>query len=232
MMRFTRGILFTTVLMSVPALPQQRVVYTPTGQLVISATGTRPLTQMLTYLRGHYGWAVDYEESQFNDYELSSARFGLPLPIIRTVTATVMEPKSGTPSETLTLLRSVAAQTAPSSRTTAVLQTANSRFTVTSKSEGQWLLLDTPITLPSARRTIEATVELICSLAASAHGTRCERGGMADNGLINTSVVLGSNVPIQARQLLVQALDAAPGQRVWILTYDPPEQEFVLGIEP
>ena len=241
MMRFTRVILFIAFLASAQAFPQAstpsiyqhaHVGYTSTGQVVISATGTRPLTQILTNLRRHYGWVVDYEESKFTPSELSYAPFNRPLPTIRSVTATTMAPRSGTPSEISTLLRSVAAQAAPGSRTTAVLRLGNSRFSVTARSAGQWLLLDTPITLPSARRTIDATVNEICSMAASARGTECDLGGIVDGDLLRTDIVLGSNAPIQARQLLAQALDMAPHRKVWMLTYDPSRQAFVLGIEP
>jgi len=93
-------------------------------------------------------------------------------------------------------------------------------------------VLDSLITLQPVARTLEETVCLICSRAASTLNSKCLSAGFVDAELEHTVVTVGSEAPTIARFLLARALDEAPHRKVWVLTYDPDDKTFVLGIQP
>jgi hypothetical protein len=112
-----------------------------------------------------------------------------------------------------------------------VLSPSPGRFDVTSVTEGDTLLMDTPIVLSRFSRSIESTVDAIIQAVAEKRSVRFARGGIVDSELERTFVTVGSETPTAARVLLAEALDSSPDEKIWILEYEPADDSYYIGIQ-
>jgi hypothetical protein len=93
-------------------------------------------------------------------------------------------------------------------------------------------ILDTPVTIPSEQRTIDATIQAVFAAIKVATGNEIQRGGLIDNETASKEIVVGNQTPVAARTLLAEALDLATYRRIWVQTWDPDTESYALAIEP
>jgi hypothetical protein len=230
--RFGRALfrLATSVLMFVLAVDVQAqhpvLEHRADGTISVTAQGRWPLVQAVEALRQEYGWIVDYEEPA---QALSNASQGRR---VRTVALSLVSPTKGTDVETGAIMQSAVNQLNrrdfPRYR---VVRTAGKRFTLVPSSSSGLVILDTPIVLATEWRSISQTVDAILAAVEAQCSCRFVHGGIADNELMQVSVLVGSSKTIPARDLLIQALSAAPYSRVWTQTYDPAMKAFAISFE-
>jgi hypothetical protein len=198
----------------------------------VTAITGRPMYQALSAVSREYGWMSDYEET--DDATLPFFTDGDNRRWYRggTFTATLAMPQTGTASEEQSILTNLTRQfDQVGLQHFKVISPSANRFDVTSAPAGSVALMDTPITLPAAERTIDQTVMAILQQISAQRGVKIIRGGFADGELIRTTISIGSEKAVPARQLLAQALDQAPDGRVWLLTYEPSMGEYAFGVQ-
>lgn len=206
-------------------------------RILITANSPRPLLQTLTALRREYGWVVDYEAGKYTGVQKVSVGGAPEHPIGGAFQVELPEPRSRTGAEEASILQELVDHYNSSTvaLTGQLFSLVNAggpvRYDIISQSGGP-PVLDTLIQLPQATRTIESTIDDICALVSKARGITLDHGGLLDPGLVNTRVTLGGDRPLPARQLLVQALDHADDEMVYVLDYEPSNKHFVIGIRP
>lgn len=212
------------------------IAYEGSGRILVTANSPRPLLQALTALNREYGWVVDYEAGPYNSrqmvrysgnhYRLIGGSFKAELP----------EPRTGTEAEETSILQQFVDQYDNStgrivgSKARLVHSSLSARYNVISQSGGT-PILDTPIRLPKAERSIESVVHEICTLVGRARGITFVQGGLADSSLAMTRVTLGGPQPLPARRYLVEALDQTSYEKTYVVDYSPSMNEFVIGIQ-
>lgn len=202
------------------------------GQVIIKANSPRPLLQAITSVRRRYGWVLDYEEGRYPASQLITDSEGRPRLRGGTFQVGINPPKSVGAADEGTFLNSMINQTRASNPfDVSVRLNSSSRYTITGQNGVEPLMLDTPVQLPRATRTISDTVDTILALVSQQRGIPLVRGGVVDNGLLQSTVNMGSGVKTPARDLLTQALDAGDIARVWTQTYEPSDGTFAIGIE-
>lgn len=203
------------------------------GKIVVTANSPRPLLQALTAIRRHYGWIIDYEESRYPPNDIVAR----PDNRLRLRGGSLMvrlgAPSSpGSATDEFAFLRSIITQSSPFTNRKFVLKpTTSSRFTIVTTDNQEPLMLDTPIHLPRATRSISETIDTILNLVTLARGTKIIRGGFVDNGLLQQNVTVGGSKSMPARNLLVQALDRSSIAKVWLVTFSPSEDAYYIGIQ-
>lgn len=209
------------------------VVPSEDGSVTVTANSPRPLLQALTAIRRHYGWIIDYEESRYPTTEIVTG----PNRRLRLSRGSFMVRLAGPGSvgntkDEATFLLSLINQSSRSIKRRFMLTaTASSRFTVVTADNQKQLMLDTPIHLPRATRSISETVDTILNLVTLARGTPIIRGGFVDNGLLQQDVTVGGGESVPARDLLTQALDRSSIAKVWLVTFSPSEDAYYIGIQ-
>lgn len=218
---------------SVKFMEHASVVQSPGRGLVVTASSPRPVLQALTALRRKYGWILDYEETRLSTDQLTVDADGVSRPRGASFQVAVPAPKSVGFADESTFLSSFISTVAVSASGKIVLKTSSpNRQTVLVQNSSEQPMLDTPIRLNRETRTIDDAVEEILKLVSDKRGTPLVQGGLVDPGLLRTNITIGGDVEVPARNLLVQALDAAEIARVWSLGYEPSDGNFVIAIEP
>ena len=211
--------------------------------IVMTIDHPRPLQVAVDFLRLKYGWKIDYEEPPdiAELIEAGNSKW-FTTQQIKPRPGTLMMAGGSFQSE---YAESLAKPTAADGEKQilekivadynrsgnpgkyAVRQESNNRFAIVGVSlkdkDGQDKdvvpILDTPISIPAERRSGWDTIELILSELSKKTGTSVKYFGMADNGLIQSRVVVGGeNIP--ARTLLLQVIGETGTARNWGLLYD------------
>jgi hypothetical protein len=201
------------------------------GNLELQARGTRPLVQAITAVRRHFGWVIDYEESAFDDSDYLDSPDGGKDLMIRSLTVAFREPVNDSHEEVRRAIESAVMSSRYGSRNVRIDEPSRDRFSIASYSGSRPLVLDAMITMPPASRSLDDAIAFICSAAARSLGKSCVEGGIVDKELLFTNTKIGSTSPIRARELLAQVLDSALHRKVWLLTFEPSEDQYVIGIE-
>lgn len=204
------------------------------NQLELSVgVGAWPEEQLLARLRREYGWTIDFEQTPQPTDMLTTEAQGQVHPKPHSLKISIPQPIAGTEAEEFQILKSFSnALGSDSVSTTIIKSTDDSRFDVIMSTSGAEPILSSLITLPSAQRSVESTIELILQLVGTQTGQRVLRGGIADPSLSTTSITIGSTQPVPARTLLAEALATLPIKHVWLMTYEPQGQYYAFGIEP
>lgn len=201
------------------------------GKLAIQIGSPRPVEQALAEIRREYGLTLDYEEGESDNPAQVSGMGKQRMWIGRSYTIKVNEPASSSFADSKKFIIDALSQfNANDSRQFTTIIGANNRITV-SPSNPSERILDTPITLPSADRTVDQTVKLILAAVSQQIGKPILRGGMIDNGMASSHVTIGSATPVAARILLAQALDSLPYRRFWLLGWDPSDNTYAILIQ-
>ena len=214
------------------------------GQVVhINAGGPRPLLQAIDALQDKYGWAVDYEDPQ---YPPSPA--GVPSPpsppnrrhanvsgVGESAFAVQFNaPPNGQPDEQSVLTTVVDSYNQSGGAAEfKLLKQDDGTFAVVgtrvpgSNNENQQPILDSPINLPTDRRTAHATIALICQTLSQ----QSEVPVTATSANVNETlrVIVGGNA-VPARVLLARTLQSIGGKPYWRLIYNPDRKSYELTI--
>jgi hypothetical protein len=199
--------------------------------VTIHASSPRPVEQAISRIRRNYGITLDYEEGAENDPALFANENNRPRLKGADINVTVPEPSGSSPAEQESFLRSLLSKFhASGARDFTLLNLSEGRLTVTPTDPSK-RVLDTPILLEPKSRSIDATIDEILKLVNVKTGITIVRGGLIDNDLANTKTVVGTDKPIPAREALAQALDGAFYRKFWILTWEPSDNNYVIGIQ-
>ncbi|HEY6768517.1 MAG TPA: hypothetical protein VI386_27480 [Candidatus Sulfotelmatobacter sp.] len=206
-----------------------------------SVTAPRPLALALDSIRVKYGWLVSYEDPKYlfgKDVADAPDVKGSLIPGGAAFSVDVPASGSEPPSED-TLLKAVV---------DAYNKSGNpGQFEVRKSAEGavsvvgiaarneqgavlpQKPLLDLPITVPAAQRTISDTLEIICkALGKEAHIPVTI--GITPRNLVDHADVKAGGSMKPARRILAQALGPSRHPLYWRLIFDPTGKAFVLNI--
>jgi len=201
------------------------------SKLVLQVNSSRPVEQALSQLRRKYGIVLDYEEGSSNDPTRISSTGNQRRWIVGRYTIRIHAPSSPDfaasqhmISETLSQFRASGAQ-----HFISIIGTHH-RITV-APSTASARILDTPIVIPVANRTVDQAIEAILAAVSRQIGKPFERGGIADNGTATAYVTIGSTTPITARLLLAKALDAVPYRRFWVQGWEPGSDTYFIAIQ-
>ncbi len=208
------------------------LIQKPDGNLSIVASSPRPVLQALTAIRREYGWILDYEEGRYSSADLIVDADGQSRPRGGAFQVSVPAPKSvATPDQANFLQSFVSVVQGALSEGFELQAGPYGRYSVLAQNSQEPLMLDTQIHLPRATRTVDETIAAIVSLVSEKRGVSFQRGGLIDSGLLRTEVTAGGVNEMKARDLLIQALDAADVARVWSVSYEPSDGNFYIGIE-
>lgn len=223
------------------------------GASVVTVTGNEsiPLFQALYAVRLEYGWQINWEEAPcFSHFDLVDdtgpkwraahpGEKGVTRPAGGLFTATFPEPKPPDPdAERFVFARLIQEYNATDNPGRYVLRVgSDGQLTVVGtevRDETGALqeispLLDTPITLAKAPRTVYDTIKYILGALRSATGTEVLLGA-ASSSLFRTtqSTVGGEGVP--ARQLLKQALSSTKLPIQYDLGFNPDVPVYILNV--
>jgi len=194
----------------------------------ISASSPRPLLQATTALRRTQGWTIDYEDPEYGDSATKVDQESRRSLVGGKFTSTLQE--QGV-AEKIVIESLVQQFNQQSKFKYKAVQNTGTRVDIVPETPDSTALLDTPVRIDNSPRSIGAAVDAILQEVSRATGASIVRGGMIDNDLLNSKFTYGGNEVIPARQLLAQALDSAPIQKIWILTYEPEDKTYYIGIE-
>ena len=202
-----------------------------TGKFIIQTTNSRPVQQALSQLRDKYGLTLDYEEGATSDPRRISGTGNQRRWIGGRYTIKLREPRSPDFAASRRMIAEVLSQfSASGAQHFTTILGANHRITVT-PSNASKRILDTPIVISVADRSVDETIEAILAAVSQQIGRPFEIGGIADNGTAETHVTLGSATPIPARLLLAQVLDAVPFRRSWDQNWEPGTDTYIIAIQ-
>lgn len=212
-----------------------KITHQGNGHFLVAANSPRPMLQALTGIDREYGWVIDYEEGAYRTaqmargpdsrYRLIGGAFQVELP----------EPQTGIEAEETSILQQLvdgyngSLGASLGIQFTVLHRASSQRYDVISESGGT-PLLDTPIVLPPAERTIDLTIDAIRGLVAKARSVVFTRGGVADSELDSKMVTVGSTDLLPARQYLVQALDQTTYARIYNVGYSASMGSFAIEI--
>ncbi len=203
------------------------------GSLIITASSPRPMEQAASVLRREFGWTVDYEDPQYGNDRIRSGQDSRLQLVGGKFKVRIVPPANGSPdAEQHTLQQFVNAFNAQKQDKFKILRTSDQRFDIVPDVPGEQPVLDTPVAIDSRNKTIGETIDWILARVSEARGVQVVRVGIIDNGLENTRITLTHKTAVPARQLLNEALGHLSYQRFWILTYEPNDQSFYIGIQP
>jgi len=205
-----------------------RAVITRDGsQVTVVANDSLPLLQAINAVRLEYGWQIDWESAPgYSHFDLAddtapkwrlthpSAK-GVTRPAGGSFTASFPEPnRSGVDEELLALTRLVeeynatdnpgryAVHSGPGGLITIV---GNELRDETGAFRRITPLLDTPITLPKAERSVDETIDSILAALDSATGKKVVFAELSHSLLMSSKANIGGE-KMKARELLEQAL--------------------------
>lgn len=223
---------------------KQAAVSESDGTVHIEARSPRPLLQVLEALRQKYGWVVSYEDPQYTAAaDLSeppppAATGQMPAPQLPKGGSLSVQFSAKTPEEEKTLRAIVDSynQSKLSGRFE-LRKGAQGNFYVVGTGAhddkgaiaSQSPVLDVPVTIAAEDRTYTDTISMICQQTATQSHADITMGIYPRNIFDYTNVKLGGN-KIQAREMLLQTLEASKKNLYWQLLYDPNSKGFFLNI--
>lgn len=214
----------------------------------VKASGARPLLQAVTEIRREYGWVVDYEDPPYESrYDVGTVPWpahpgaGWKVPADGSFSSTYPENPHLWSSmlNAGNVLRAVVSDYNKSAGpgTFRVIKQSDGSYAVvgvttrddSGKVVGAPPLLDLPISIPPASRTVADTLRLIVAVLSGKTGTPIVMGTMPSNLIHQLRVhVGGAGVP--ARSLLLKTVAETRRKLVWTLLYDPQFQRYVLNM--
>jgi hypothetical protein len=204
------------------------------GTILLSVNnGSWPEVQVLNRLRREYGWIIDYEQEAQVPDAIVTRPDGRLQPKPHSVSVSIPQAVQGSSAEEFGILTALGRGLSDTHERANVLSAGgDGRFDFVFSSSNSVPILSTVISIPSASRSVEETINVILQAVSARTSQHISRGGMADSSLETTQVSVGGNQASPARLLLAQALDALPTRHVWLLTYEPQERSYVFGVEP
>jgi hypothetical protein len=204
---------------------------TSNNSISIVANSPRPLQQATTALRRYYGWTIDYEEPQYdqsqtrivgNTQRLIGGKFQALIP----------EVEDNSPDSEKSALEAFLQEfNQKSTNKFNLVQNLDTRYDIVPDVTGDSAILDTPIKIDPSEHSISEEISSILTEVSRIRGVQIIRGGLIDNELDSLRVSISHKNPMPARQLLAEALDHASSRKLWILTYEPNDRTFYIGIE-
>ncbi|MGH9404618.1 MAG: hypothetical protein ACRD3D_02145 [Terriglobia bacterium] len=235
---------------------QERSVTHHNGSVTVVINDPRPLAQAITAVSEEYGWVVDYEEPPWQSSrdlrDMSPAAWHAAHPGKRGF----MIPAGGAFQSTYTegpdMWGSATREEQILDKVVSDYNNSNNpgKFLLRQQSDGSYAVigdlaednngsevpvgayLDTVITIPSATRSADTTVDLILSAVSAKTGIVGRQGGLGSINLMRQSTITvgGANEP--ARELLIQVAHAMGLKMVWDLWYLPDLQKYALKLRP
>jgi hypothetical protein len=214
------------------------------GAVHIEARSPRPLLQILDALRQKYGWVVSYEDPQY------TAAADLSEPPAATTPGempALQLPKGGSfsvqfpakaPEEDKTLRAIVDSYNQSKlSGHFELRKGAQGNFYVLGTGArddkggiaNQSPVLDVPVTIAAEDRTYTDTITMICQQTSTQSHAEIIMGIYPRNIFDYTNVKIGGN-KLQAREMLLQTLQASKKNLYWELIYNPNSKGFFLNI--
>lgn len=225
-------------------------IYQVGEYLHINASGPRPLLQAIEGLQQKYGWAIDYEDPQYLvAAENPSARPSPPHRLnsmARTGNAAgggfslrfqLTGPSGAAPAEGKLLTAVVDAYNQSNGAAEfKLMPQAGTRFAVvgigardaSGSLVSQQPIFDTPITLPSAQRTVVETISLISGQLGSENKTPI--AVHIDPALSQSMPAMIAAQPLPARKILSRAVATWGNKTYWQLLYDAQSKTYELNI--
>ncbi|HTS35335.1 MAG TPA: hypothetical protein VMH04_06665 [Candidatus Solibacter sp.] len=226
------------------AFLKQATVSESDGAVHIESRSPRPLLQILDALRNKYGWVVSYEDPQYT----AAADLSEPPPAAATgQMPTPQLPKGGSftvqfsakaPDEEKTLRAIVDSynQSKLSGHFELRKGTTGNLYVVGTGAHddkggvaNQSPVLDVAVTVAAEDRTYTDTISMICQQTATQSHADITLGIYPRNVFDYTNVKLGGN-KIQAREMLLQTLQASKKNLFWELLYDPNSKGYYLNL--
>lgn len=235
-----------------PLIAQERAVVHKNGSATVTVNDPRPLAQAIRAAREEYGWVVDYEEPPWRSGDLrdtSPAAWHAAHPGVRGW----MEPAGGafqsSYAETPDMWSSTDEELQVLDKIVSDYDAGGNpgKFVVRAQMDGTYAVigvsteadngstvsaspyLDTPISITTAARSAQATLELILSAVSAKTGIVGHIGGGPLNLLLSTNLsVGGTDVP--ARDLLIDVFQAVGFKTSWDLWFLPNLQEYSLRL--
>jgi hypothetical protein len=213
------------------------------GKVHIAVRDARPLSQVITLLQEKYAWRINYEDPQYTS-KLDSTQMKNDQGERRIPAGgdfTIDFPAGSAPetqpdeAKTLQLIVDAYNQTSNPGRFELLHKTAEQFDVVaTAAHDGQGKIspqpatLDVPINLPSAERTFEETMNLICQKISEKAHVQVTFGVYPITLASRPVTVGGKEHP--ARDYVLAAADAT-GRRLCLgLLYDPESGAYVLNL--
>jgi len=234
----------------VPNFLDRAVIRHDGHQVTVVANDSLPLLQAIDALRLEYGWQVNWESApSYSDFDLvddTSPKWriahpteaGVTRPAGGVFTATFPEPDTSDPgAERLAITRLLQRYNATDNPGRYVLRAEpNGQLAVIGeqvRDETGALrrispVLDTPITLTRAERTVEETINLIFAALESATGKRIVFAELSHSLFINTHVNIGGE-RIKARELLEQAFASTQRPILYDLCYNADVPAYIIS---
>jgi len=221
------------------AYQKEATVSETKGVVHIAANSPRPLDQVLDALRLKYGWTVGYEDPQYTAaQDLTEGTSGN--------TAHLKFPSGGSfsvefsanaPDEEKTLRQIV--DTYNHSKNPGQFEVrsgAGKQFSVVGMAAHdekgamapQSPPLDVQVTLPSEERSLTDTLDLLCQEITKQSHIDVAVAVSPRSLLAKTTTKIGGKA--QARELLIQILEATAHKLYWQLLYDPNSKGYFLSI--
>jgi len=221
--------------------------------VTVTANDSIPLFQALYALRLEYGWQINWEEAPcFSHFDLvddtgpkwraahPDAK-GVTRPAGGLFTATFPEPNSSDPdAERLVLARLIEEYNATANPGRYVLRVdPDGQLTVVGtevKDETGALretppLLDTPLTIAKATRSVNETIESILTALQSVTGKKVLLGAISRSLFMTTQAATGGE-RTPARELLKQALASTKRPIQYDLGFNPDVPVYILNLSP
>ncbi len=221
------------------AYQKEATVSESKGVVHIAANSPHPLDQVLDALRLKYGWAVGYEDPQYTATQdltegTSGNTAGLKLPSGGNFSVDL---SATAPDEEKTLRQIV--DTYNHSKNPGqfeVRSVAGKQFSVVGVAAHddkgamapQTPPLDVQVTLPSEERALTATLDLLCEQITKQSHIDVAVAVSPRTLLMKTTTKLGGKA--QARELLLQIIEATTHKLYWQLLYDPNSKGYLLSI--
>lgn len=236
-----------------PQFLDHAIVSEADSEVTVHANDPRPLLQALEAIRNQYWWTIDYEDPQYESYDLvdsTDPKWRVAHPHakgVNRVAGTTFITKfyagvDSVPTDEQAVLEKVVSDYNSSGNPGrfTIVKGDNARFSVVGISvrdaSGEQKpvtpILDNRISFPEQERTLDQTFRLITSLLTVTTGQRVYTGGVANNFFIQTRVKAGST-DLTARDILAQICDRYALS--WRLMYDPNPGLWFLhlgGVEP
>ncbi len=229
------AVLVAGLALSSQALPEQspnlsaNIVRESDGTLLVSAGGPRPLWQAVDALRKRYGWTVDYEESKELSQAFAPNKEHTPILRGGALELHINEPVDGSPVEERRVLKQLVDQYNQVSQVRyRVISTTPTRFDLAPADDS---VLDRPVVVDSEQRSLRGEIDAILSSIQAAAGACAEQGGLISNAMEQGQISLHHAGAVPARKLITEVLDQAPNRRVWLLTYEPSNGCYAMGIQ-
>src|SRR5579863_5104420 len=221
---------------------RQATITESAGKVLITANSPRPLSQVLDALLQKYKWLVGYEDPQFTAQEDLVTATGvdsrqLPNGGAFSVELPAISPGAA-PDEEKTLRAVVDAYNQSKNPGRYELRkSAQGIFyvvgTAAHDDKGaitpQKPILDSPVTVGEAQRSVGETLNLMCQDLSSRAHTTVVIGVSPRSPLENNVAKLGAK-DVPARDFMLQALAKLPKPTYWRLLFDPTSKEYYLDL--